>query len=231
MLLGLDEPWCSLEQHTERYTFREFPEWLYDSDPLNDYLHLFNGKTLEQAARMVQLWTGMREPRYGRDGYRNFLPGPSHYDLARARELIYGPAGVREREPAATPVTVPPAERAAWRIPGIALLRDLLAQIPDDTRVLLFFVPYHVFHQPLPGTHAHTRWVECRERVVAAARARAGTRVIDFMIESPLTSHDEHYWDPLHYNTTVADRVDAALTAALHDASHRDPAFDWLHPR
>jgi len=231
VLLGLDEPWCSLEHDTERYTFREFPEWLYDTNPFNDYLHLFNGKALEQAVRMVQFWLGRREPRYGRDGYRNFLPDLAQYDLVRARELIYGAAGVRERARPATPLTVSPAERAGWRMPGIELLRDLLARLPGDTRVLLFFVPYHVFHQPAPGTHAHARWSECRARVVAAARERPATRVIDFMIESPLTTRDEHYWDPLHFNTSVADRVDAALVGALRDASIRDPAFDWLHPR
>jgi hypothetical protein len=231
VLLGLDVPWCSLEADTERYTFREFPQWLYDTDPFNDYLHLFNGKALEQAVRMVQFWAGLREPRYGRDGYRNFLPDASQYDLARARELIYGPAGVRERHRPSSPATVPLAERAAWRIPGTELLRDLLARIPAHTGVLLFFVPYHVFHQPLPGTLAHAHWQECRARVVAAARARPGTRVIDFMIESPLTLRDEHYWDPLHFNTSVADSVDAALAGALRDVSLRHPAFTWLHPK
>jgi hypothetical protein len=103
--------------------------------------------------------------------------------------------------------------------------------MPAETRVLLCFVPYHVFHQPSPGTLDHARWSECRARVVAAARARPATRVVDFMIESPLTTRDEHYWDPLHFNTSVADRVDAALVGALRDASIRDPAFVWLHPR
>lgn len=231
LVLGLDAPWCSLQADTERYTFREFPEWLYDTDPVNDYLHLFNGKALEQAVRMVQFWLGRREPRYGRDGYRNFLPDASQYDAARARELIYGPAGVRERAPAAAPVTVSAAQRAAWRIPGPGMLARLLEQIPARTRVLLFFAPYHVFHQPLPGSLAHARWTECRTRVVAAARERPGTRVIDFMIASPLTVRDDHYWDPLHFNTVVADRVERALAGALRDASYRDPAFAWLHPR
>jgi hypothetical protein len=230
LLIGIDAPWCALEGRVERYTFREFPEWLYDDNPWNDYLHLLSGQSLEQAARQVQRWAGVREPRYGRDGYRNFLPPEAEYDLTRARELIYGSGGVREREPPANPVTVPRAEREGWTMPALGLLERALARIPGDTGVALLFVPYHVFRQPVTGTHDAVRWDECRRRIVALAAARPGTRVIDFMIPSPITREDRHYWDPLHFDTATAARIERSVARAVGDASYRDATFRWLHP-
>jgi hypothetical protein len=231
LLFGIDAPWCTVGEPVPRYTFREFPEWLYDADPWNDYLHLFNGKALEQAIRMVQLWTGSRQPRYGRDGYRNFLPQPEAYDPARARELLYGSEGVRPRAAPATPELVTDAERTAWALPGMALLGRILADLPRDTRVLLFFVPYHVFNQPLPQTRDGARWEECKRRATLLARSRSNTRAVDFMIPSFITREDTHYWDPLHFTVDIATRVEATLAASMRDSAHHDDSFRWLHPR
>jgi hypothetical protein len=229
LLVGIDAPWCAFADRYERYTFREFPEWLYDLDPWNDYLHLLSGQSLEQAARQVQHWLGAREPRYGRDGYRNFLPPDEEYDLARARVLIYGAGGVRERQRPATPVAVPEAERAAWRMPALDLLERALARVPRETHVALLFVPYHVFHQAVPDTLDAARWDECRRRIAALAAARPGTRALDFMIPSPITREDHHYWDPLHFDAATAARIEQSVARALADANYRDATFRWLH--
>lgn len=228
LLIGLDISWCRPGESLERYTFREFPEWLYDTSPWNDYLHLLNGKALEQAARQVEYWLGRRTPRYGRDGYRNFLPPMDEYDLARAREHLYGAGGARPRARPATPLEVAPETRATWKYPALDLIARLLADLAPETRAALFFVPYHVFSQATPGTLAAAQWDECRARVVRLAGKRAGTRVLDFMIPSPITTRDEHYWDPLHFTTSVAKRVEASIASAVTDDSYRDDTFRWL---
>jgi len=231
VVLGLDAPWCTLESSWQRYTFREFPQWMYDEDPLNDYLHLLDGPTLEQAARQVEHWLGRREPRYGRDGYRNFLPPDAEYDLERARGHLYGERGVREREIPSTPVRIDARERAAWVMPAMDLLERALVRLPPETGVALMFVPYHLFHQPAPGTLAAEQWDECRRRVSALAAARPGTRVLDFMIPSPITREDSNYWDPLHFTTAVAAQVEESLARAIREPDHRDPTFRRLHAR
>ena len=112
VVIGVDRVWCERGEHYERYTFREFPEWLYDDDPWNDLRHLFNLGTLEQAIRHLEYWLGRREPRYGDDGYHNFLPSAAEYDLERARELLYGAGGARPRAAPATAVEPSPGERS-----------------------------------------------------------------------------------------------------------------------
>ena len=229
VVIGLDAPWCALAQDWQRFTFREFPQWMYDDDRLNDYLHLLNGPALEQAARQVEYWLGRREPRYGRDGYRNFLPPDAEYDLERARGHLYGPDGVRERAVPATPAQVSPAERASWVMPGMTLLARVLDSLPERTTVTLMFVPYHLFQQAAPGTREAVRWDECRRRVTALAAARPGTRALDFMIPSPVTREDRNYWDPLHFTTAVAAQVERSLARAIREPGYRDATFRWLH--
>ncbi len=230
LMFGIDVVWCTTGPPPPRYTFREFPEWLFDANPWNDYLHVFNGKALEQAIRHVQFWAGWREPRYGSDGYRNFMPSPGEYDLTRAREQLYGALGVRERHVPDSPDQVSESERSAWTMPGIELLDRSLAGIPSGTQVLLFFVPYHLFSQPHPDTREGIRWQECKRRAARLAQGRPGTRAVDFMIPSSITREDAHYWDPLHFTTDIASRLEAALAAAIRNEHHRDDSFDWLYP-
>lgn len=74
LLVGVDKVWCAPTGIAERYTHRPFPEWLYDENPWNDLPQIFDSATLEQAARQLEYQLGRREPRYGFDGYRDFLP-------------------------------------------------------------------------------------------------------------------------------------------------------------
>jgi hypothetical protein len=152
--------------------------------------------------------------RYGRDGYSDFLPDDSVYDLARARAHLYpgGEPGVWA--PVVPAATLSDAERRSLRFPSHPLLQELLAAMPDALK-LVYFVPYHLALQPRPGSHDAIVWHECKKRVAAIVAAAPRARLVDFMIPSPVTREDANYWDPLHYRVAIA----SWLARSLHEAA------------
>ncbi len=221
MLLGLDIVWCESGDRLPRYTERSFPEWMYDDDPWNDYLEQFNLYAVEQAGIQLGVLTGLRPRRYGRDGYTDFLPDDALYDVARARAHLYpnGPVAMTPLDP---PVQMSDAQRRALRFPALSELADLLQALPQ-TQKLLFLVPYHLAHQPRPGSREAIVWGECKARLAGLAAATPRTRLIDFMIPSPVTRADDNYWDPLHYRVRVASWLARSLRAAADGPPRNAP--------
>ncbi|MCB1740533.1 MAG: hypothetical protein KDK91_09200 [Gammaproteobacteria bacterium] len=231
LLIGMDASWCDPAETLQEVTFRTFPRWLYDSNPFNDYLQVFNARTIEQAARQVQYWRGRLQPRYGFDGYRDFLPPAGSYDLARARQHIYGSEQPRRRVPPAAPQYFDSKTRAAWPYAALRLLPGILESLPQQTRVLMVFVPYHRYAQPLAGTAAHARWQECKRRVTTYALARDDSHVIDFMIDSAITREDRNYWDSLHYTAEIGHELVRLMAAVLEQGRGIEDRVELLTAR
>lgn len=228
VILGVDVVWCETGERYEKYTFREFPEWLYDDNAWNDFLHLLDGNTLEQTGRQLEFLAGRRAPRYGFDGFENFLEARNTYDFQRALTNLYGPQGPRPKaagpaEPALTAEVV-----RGWNFPTHGMLDTMLTALPADTLKVLFFVPYHYFSQPARWTGAALRWQECKRRISAIAERHPNTHVLDFMIGSEITRRDENYWDPLHFSLTVGHRIIALLAAGAHERRGQPDLFDYL---
>jgi hypothetical protein len=231
LLIGLDSVWCGVDTPLKRYTFREFPEWLYDDNPWNDYLHLLNGKALEQTVRQLEFLAGHRKPRYGFDGYRHFLPTAAEYDLEKARIKIYGQSEPRERHAPETPLNIPLSEREAWTYPALDVLYELLERVPASTAITLFVAPYHQYIQSVPGTRRAFQWQECKRRVAKLAGQRRQLQVLDFMIPSEITWQDGNYWDPLHFTADVADRLERIVAAETLGSATEDPVYRRLTPQ
>lgn len=210
VLIGLDMVWCE-SGPLRRLTPRPFPEWMYGGNLWRGYAEILNPFAAEEAGKQALAMLRLAKPRYGRDGYADFLPSDSLYDAARAAAGLVRPSS-------------PPAMAdAAFDFPQHALLAERLAALPPETQVLLFFVPYHVSLQPAPGTLDAQRWAACKDAVARIARARPGTALADFMIDSALTREDTHYWDPQHYRVGIADRLARALAEAA--AGRAGPDF------
>ncbi len=213
VLVGVDIVWCETGDNVQKYTERPFPEWMYDDNPWNDYLHQFSLYAVEQAGIQFGVLTGLRARRYGRDGYTDFLPDDSRYDLARARRHLYPDGVVAPPQPVDPPVRMSDAERRALNFPALPLLGDLLRSLPSAEK-LVFLVPYHVSAQPAPGSREAIVWNECKARLGALVAATPHARLVDFMIPSPVTREDDNYWDPLHYRVRVATWLARSLRAA-----------------
>jgi hypothetical protein len=220
VVVGVDETWCTRDNASERYTFRDFPEWMYDENPWNDVVYLFNDKALEDAVRMAELLLGRREPKYRADGYRDFTADFPAYDATAVRRRLYG----------STPHEVPalgvePAHsRPDWRFPLLPALADLLAATPRETRVVLLFPPLHAAYiEPRAAAFA-----ECKGRVDDLAAAREATAILDYLFVSELTRDDDNYWDPVHFTREVSAQVTADLAEVLGGG---EPWRAWVRYR
>jgi len=210
LIVGLDSVWCDQQADRHRITFRGFPDWLYDDNPWNDYLYLFNYGTVEIAARLVGYHLGLYRERVRYDGYEVFVPPESQYDPVRAHDNIW--QGVAP-PPTELPPPASPAERRRLSFPALSWLDAGLARLPSTSLKILAFMPVHVAAQPAPGTPAADVEAECKARIVSIGR-RHGAKVIDWRIASPLTRNDANYWDGLHYRVPIATRIAEELAAA-----------------
>ena len=218
VLIGADIVWCETGDTLQKYTERNFPEWMYDDDTWNDYIHQFSLYAVEQAGIQLGVLTGLRPRRYGRDGYTDFLPDDSQYDLARARLHLYAGGVPVAPAPVEPPVEMSDAARQALRFPALPLLRDLLASLPQAEKIV-FLVPYHISAQPRPGSREAIIWGECKARLEALVASVPRARLVDFMIPSPVTRADDNYWDPLHYRL----RISSWLVESLRRAADGPP--------
>lgn len=211
VIIGIDDSWCRRESTVERYTFREFPQWMYDENPWNDLRYMFNDKALENTVRLLELLAGKRAPKYEANGYRDFTLDFGTYDPRAVAARLY-PNG----RPAARriPDIPPQGQHPQWQFASHALLSEMLERTPPGTRTLLVFVPFHGDY--LARSEALYR--ECKARVLAIAADHKVT-AIDYMRESPITREDDNYWDPLHYRAAVARIIEQDLGAVLDGRS------------
>jgi len=220
-VVGIDLVWCKAGETFEKYTPRPFPEWMYDANPYNDFLHQFDLYTIEQAGRQAGTMLGVRKLKYGRDGYTNFLPDPAAYDLAKVQAAI----AISRNNGIAEGKANAGFDPAKLNFPALPMLREMLSGLPTETRKILFLAPYHFARQSVPGSQSAMEWAECKKRIGAIAAQIPNTVAVDFMIESPFTTTDANYWDPVHYSVAAADILMADLRKALLGQSSANFTF------
>ncbi len=217
LIFGLDRPWCApdADEPGRRLTFRSFPPWLYDEEGLNDLPGMLSLKSVEIAGRVLLNRLGFMPERIRGDGYENFLPPESRYDLRRAQAHLREGTG----EAAGPDGAEPEPGAAGAGFPALVWLDGLLAPLPASTQTVLLLPPIHVAAQARPGTPGAAQDEACKAALAAIARRR-GAALVDLRFASPLTSRDENYWDKLHYRLPIAARLLGHLATAL--ASGRD---------
>ena len=229
IIYGIDTVWCTVQDTYDRFTFRPFPPWLYDENRWNDVLYLFNFKAIEEAGQQFGFLVGLRQRRYGADGYTNFLPPQSDYDIAQARRHLYG-----STEPPPPEALFPvgdqpdPTEIAGWSYATHDLMATMLTDAPAETQKILVFVPYHLSEFALVGPRRREMLAECKRRLTALAETFPNTVVLDFMIPSAITREDSRYWDKLHYNIATAAEFGAAIARGALNRRGEPDLFDYL---
>ena len=224
LIFGIDVSWCELKDEIPRFTFRLFPQWMYDEDPWNDLAYLFNDKALENAVRMLEFQLGAREAKYQTNGYRDFLPGHGQYDLVKVRSDIYGSANYQLPADYRVPDLSPTNGRPFWRFGTHALMSEILAAAPAAAQKVLLFVPYH--HHML--SKIAPTYAECKGRLVEIAAPYPNTHLIDFMIPSTITMDDGNYWDVLHHTREMADELERLTARALTERRDLDGYYRYL---
>lgn len=223
IVLGIDRPWCDPGADTSRTTFRAFPRWLYDDDPLNDWPELLNLKSLEIAGRLALNRLGLMRARIRPDGYEVFTPPEASYDLARVQAHLR--SGPGDRAPADETPAAPGdgAEAAARRPPAVEWLADFVRTLPATTRLILLMPPLHQLGQPVPGSRGAVEDEACKQRIAAETAGRRAI-VVDYRRPSDLTGQDDNFWDKLHYRLPVAARIVDDLKAVVDGAEPRPDA-------
>jgi len=210
VIVGVDLVWCKAGENLEKFTPRPFPEWMYDTNPYNDFLHHFDLHTIEQAGRQAGTLLGMRRIKYGRDGYTNFLPDPAAYDLNKVQASL----DIARKNGLAEVKAGAGLDPAALQFPALVLMQDMLLALPVKTQKILFIAPYHFARQSVPGSQSAVEWAECKKRIGDIAAQIPNTIAADFLIESPLTATDSNYWDPIHYSVAAAELLMTDLSRA-----------------
>ena len=202
VLIGLDTAWCN--EAPQRLTPRPFPAWMYGGSAWRGYAEIANLFAAQEALKEFAVLIGVKRPPYGADGYTSFVPDESTYDPARADAAF-----VRWGQPGDLA-----AVGRAHVLPALAMLRTDLAALPAATQKLVFFAPASIEQQGAPGSDYAEMLAACKQQVTAIARAVPGTKVIDFLIPSPITTNRASYWDPVHYRIPIATRLIQDLAAA-----------------
>jgi hypothetical protein len=216
LIWGIDATWCEADADSaaKRLTPRPFPEEFYvEGNPgLTATLAQLGMATLEIAARRLALAFGQGGPRMRADGFDEFTPPDSTYDVARARFHLYLAHGGQ------APASMPPEpvisqDAGGHAFPALRWLEQELASRHESSGALIVLPPLHWASLPPAGSPQVARDAACKAEIVALAE-RVGAGVLDYRLLSPLTRADERFWDPLHYRVDVARRMEADLLSA-----------------
>ena len=199
VIIAIDQAWCG--DTFMKYTPRPFPEWMYARNRWPAYREMLSPYAVQEAFNQFAVMVGLKKRRYGLDGYTRFVPPDSQYDRAR-RDLAFLRWPSLDHRPA--------PEGVAATMPSLPLLDQMLASLPNATRKILFFTPYHIDQMGAPGSFTAWRWGACKREVADIAR-RHGTETLDFMVPSAITNDRDNFWDPVHYRQSVAALVTEGL--------------------
>jgi hypothetical protein len=217
---GIDPTWCAPDATSleKQRTFRPFPPWLYDDSLWNNVTGQLSFTTLEVAIRVAGFYLGQRKPRLRDDGFEIFTPPEHTYDVSRARHHLWGTTSTEDEahiralwEKPSTPYPLTPQEQQGLAFPALDWLRDVLKQLPENTQVTFVFPPVHISAQPRPGGREAALETLCKAHIASFKSVHQNTNVLDWRIGSQITSHDENYWDPLHYRLPIAQQLTQKL--------------------
>ena len=217
ILLSIDSVWCDDSYGPVDFTFRTFPEWMYDSSVFNDLLYLFNDKSLENSVRMIEYWIGRREPRYRMDGYRDFTLDRPEWNAESVSRRLHGD---RVR-PLPKKMDIASLKARNHQFTRLEQLADSLAGIPPETDIIFFFPPLH-------GRVIDSRralFSECKGELDELTARRESFKILDYLHVDEITLDDKNYYDPLHFTRAVAEMVENDIAILLQGA-RPDPPVD-----
>jgi hypothetical protein len=232
VIFGIDYLWCKAKFADQKFvganTAAGFPDWMYDERSDNN-LPPLNLGSLKHAWWQFLAISGIRDSKIGRDGYTVFTKPMSQYKIGRARIEIYGSINPRKKKIVRPAVKMTPAQRTELSYPALSRLEAMLGTLPANSVKVFVFVPYHNFYQARQGSRDAIIWEECKARVVSLASAQKNAHVVDFMIQSPITTTDSNYWDYKHYTVEVAEDLVPLLSEAVLGTSS-DANYRILYP-
>jgi hypothetical protein len=183
-----------------------FPEWMYDENPFNDLLP-YNWRTMQITIKQLKCITGMRPYKFRLDGYEDYTKTMFSHDIDHIRKIIYGSKTPKKKKPLEPPVQATPELIKSFEFPAIRHLDRMLNRLPESTLKIVIIPPFHVYHQATPGSEDAVKWKVFKYRIANLVCRYQNAMLLDFMIESPITTRDENYFDQIHYTVAVAKEI------------------------
>lgn len=207
IVIGIDDAWCNPTKEIQKFTFRPFPPWMYDDNPWNDLLYLFNDKAFENAVRLVEYWSGKRQAKYDRTGYRDFTEGFGPYIPELVAGRLY-PKG--KRIDAIQKDALQPASNESERILFAShdLLRNVISRSMSGVNLTILFMPLHAEYL----YRGSTNYKACKRSIIESVSGANRAKVVDWMRIDTTTLTDRNYWDSLHFTALVAKKIEVDIT-------------------
>jgi hypothetical protein len=207
IIWGLDFVWYKTSDEYTKFARpdEDFPEWLYDSECWKHPLP-FNLKNYENSMNQLLFMLGLKQFEYGLDGYTTYARRSMTLDEKRLR--IYGSKTPQDKKTVAPAIYLSQEKLEALSFPAEKILKESLDSLPIDTKKILFFVPYHFFHQPADGSYEAAVIREFKHRTSRLVKQYQNIHLLDFMFHSDLTTKDDYYLDKVH--TTVEGGTETA---------------------
>ncbi|MGL4634958.1 MAG: hypothetical protein ACRCWF_03165 [Beijerinckiaceae bacterium] len=194
LILGLDLMWCNPAGMHK--TVNPFPFWLYEEHLFAYAKGLFRADNLEALPRRLRVLTGWEKPSR-LDGFWNYelhVPQrPYPYDPAKAAAMSQPPHSAAEA------------------------LRASLAQLPAETKAVLVLTPVYVPPGMTADFAGATGTLKCKEELLAAAKLRPRTAVVDRWWDTPQNRRRELFLDAVHFKKDIAIDVEQGIAQALRD--------------
>lgn len=206
--------WCN-SKSSEKYTFRQFPVWMYDENPWNDLLYLFNGLNIEIAFNQALYLMGYKIPTYDINGYNDLMRGET-YLLERVREHIYGQKTPKIKPVALQTPALTKEQRDKIVFPEIGYMKNLLDIVPEHTIKIIFYNPQHWFAQPVVNSAEDITLRACKEKIHNIIHSYKNVYLLDYMKQSDFTTQDENYIDDIHITKEAADKFVNQLYVDLY---------------
>jgi hypothetical protein len=207
VVIGIDDAWCRPGQEIQKFTFRPFPPWMYDDNRWNDLLYIFNDKSLENSVRLIEYWLGKREAKYDRTGFRDFTEDFGAYDGTTVNSRLYPGEGTPLYAASLKINDIEPLVDGEVQFASHALLGQTLLAHQLPLKLTLLYMPMH-------GSYVHRgreNYQRCKGSINRVVDKITNIIVIDRMRVDKMTSADGNYWDPLHFTSDVAKKLESAI--------------------
>ena len=205
IILSADLTWCTDDPKVPE--IKPFPFWLFSTSRLEYAAGLLRYDILEELPRRIGYLLGRPIERARPDGYFDYEAGYLTMGYKVDPEKL---EKLEKKVSDNWPVNV------AGQFPVADWLREVAANFPADTAVLLIFPPSYKAALPSPESIRGRSDRVCKDALQnALTDSHPKTAVIDWRLDRPENHRIDLYFDQTHYRQPIAQAIENDIADAL----------------